>query len=149
MPSYCCSSSDFLQFRHTVLLSIFLKSLPCTSWCCCSLPCISQILQVQIVSFSVLSFCRTDQELLQWPFFFYRCLLRISLAVSVTAVLKVVITESMSVSSLSMMVRGANFPSIIAWKVSNTLRSFSFSRSNLSFVCFGLLILFRRRVWGH
>ena len=29
---------------------------------------------------------------------------------------------------------------IIAWKVSNTLGSFSFSRSNLSLVCFGLLI---------
>ena len=41
----------------------------------------------------------------------------ISLAVSVTAVLKVVITESRSVSSLLMMVRGANFPPIIAWKV--------------------------------
>ena len=42
-------------------------------------------------------------------------------------------------------VRGANFQPIIALKVSNTLGSFSFSRSNLSFVCFGLLILFRRR----
>ena len=57
-----------------------------------------------------------------------------SLAVSVTAVLKVVIIESMSVSSLLMMVRGANLPPIIAWKVSNTLGSFSFSRSNLSLV---------------
>ena len=38
----------------------------CTSWCCFSLPCISQILQVQIFSFSVLSFCRTDQEFLHW-----------------------------------------------------------------------------------
>ena len=38
------------------------------------------------------------------------------MAVSVTAVLKVVIIESKSVCSLLMMVRGANFPSIIAWK---------------------------------
>ena len=38
------------------------------------------------------------------------------------------------------MVRGANLPPIIAWKLSNTLGSFSFSRSNLSLVCFGLLI---------
>ena len=45
---------------------------------------------------------------------------RISLAVSVTAVLKVVIIEFMSVSSLFMMVRGTNFPPIIVWKVSNT-----------------------------
>ena len=43
-------------------------------------------------------------------FFFWRCLLRISLAVSVTAVLKLVIIESVSVSSLLMMVRGAKLP---------------------------------------
>ena len=42
-------------------------------------------------------------------------------------------------------VRGANFPPVIAWKVSNTLASFSFSMSNLNLVCFGLLILFIRR----
>ena len=50
-----------------VLPKIFfylLKLFSCTSWCCCSLPCISQILQAQIFSFSVLSFCRTDQEFL-------------------------------------------------------------------------------------
>ena len=52
------------------------------------------------------------------------------------------IIESMSVSSLLMMVRGANLPPIIAWKVSNTLGSFSFSRSNLSLACFGLPIFF-------
>ena len=39
------------------------------------------------------------------------------------------IIESMSASSLFMMVRGANFPPTIAWKVSNTLGSFSFPRS--------------------
>ena len=72
-------------------------------------------------------------------FFFWRYLQRISLVVSVTAVLEVVINESMSVSSSFMMVRGTNISPIMAWKVSNTLRSFSFSRSNLSF---GLLILF-------
>ena len=67
--------------------------------------------------------------------FFWRCLPRISLAVSGTVVLKVVIIESVSVTSLLMMVRGANFPPIIAWKISSTFGSFSFSRSNLSFVC--------------
>ena len=88
---------------------------------------ISQVLQIRIFSFSVLSFCRTYQEILQCPrvLFFWRCLPRISLAVWVTAVLKVVIIESMSISSLYIMVRGANFPPIIAWKVSNTLGSFS------------------------
>ena len=43
-------------------------------------------------------------------FFFWRCMPRISLAVSVTAVLKVVIIESKSASSLFMMVRGVNLP---------------------------------------
>ena len=133
MPSHCCSSSDFLQSHYTVLLSSFLLPLSCISWCW-SLPCISQILKVQIISFSVLSFCRTDKEFLQWPmgFFFSGQLPRISLAVSVTTELMVVITESRSISSLFMMVWGANFPPIIAWKVSNRLGSFSFSRSNLS-----------------
>ena len=50
----------------------------------------------------------------------------ISLAVSVTAVLKVVIIEYMSVSSLLIVVRGANFSLIIAWKVCDTLGSFKF-----------------------
>ena len=53
-----------------------------------------------------------------------------------------VIIESLSASSLLMMVRGANLPPIIAWKVSNTLGSCSFSRSNLSLVSFGLLVFF-------
>ena len=147
MPSYCCSFSDFLQSHHTVLLSSFLLPLVCTSWCWFPHPCISQIFQVWICSFSFVFFCRTDQECLQWPFFFlfWGCMSRISLAVSVTAVLKVVITESRSVSSLFIMVRGASFWQIIAWKVSNILESFDFSRSNLSLVCFGILLLCRRR----
>ena len=53
-------------FNLTTLFSIqfSLAFFSCTSWCCCSLPCISQILQNQIFSFSVLSFCRTDKEFL-------------------------------------------------------------------------------------
>ena len=70
------------------------------------------------------------------------------LAVSVTAVMKVVIIESISVSSLLMMVRGADLLPIIAWKLSNTLGSLSCSRSNLSLVCFGLLIFFQAKAEG-
>ena len=51
----------------------------------------------------------------------------------------------LSLSLLLVMVRGANFPPTIAWKLSNSLGSFNFSRSNLSRVSFGLLIFFRRR----
>lgn len=44
--------------------------------------------------------------------------------VSSPAVLKVVIIDSMCVSSLFMMVRDANFPPIMAWEDSNALGSF-------------------------
>ena len=71
MPSYCCSFSDFLQSHYTVFLSSFLLPFSYTSWCCYSLPYICQILQVQTFSFSVLSFCRTDQEFLQWSVCFF------------------------------------------------------------------------------
>ena len=137
MPSYCCSSSDFLQSHYTVFFSlfhapldvvvhflVFLRSFRLKAFLSQFSPFVAQINNV----------CSGK------VFFFWRCLPKISMAVSVTAVLKVVIIESMSVSSLLMMVRGANLPPIIAWKLSNTLGSFSFSRSNLSLVCFGLLI---------
>ena len=112
-------SLDFLHSHYTVLLSSFLLPLSCISWCC-SLPCISQILKVQIISFSILSFCQTDQEFLQWPrvFFFWGCLPRISLAVSVTAVLKVVGDQWIQVC-IVIVCDGerCNFPPITAWKV--------------------------------
>ena len=63
----CSSPSDFLRSHYTVLLSSFLLPFSYTSGCCCSLPCISQILQIQTIFFSVPSFFRTDQEFLQWP----------------------------------------------------------------------------------
>ena len=65
MLSYRCSSLDFLQSHYTVLLSNFLLPFSCTSWCCSSLPRISQILQVWIFSFPVLFFCCTDLVFLQ------------------------------------------------------------------------------------
>ena len=127
--------SDFLQYHYTVLLSSFLLPFSCTSCCSSSLPCISQILRVEslLSRFSpfvaqMKNFCSEPVFFVFVFLFFGRCLPRISLAVLVTAVLKVVIIESMSVSLLLMMVRGANLPPIIAWKVSNTLGSFSFSR---------------------
>ena len=88
-------------------------------FCCCSIP----------------SICSTDQVYLQWSRVSssYNICQKISLAVSVTAVFKVVIIESMSESSLFMMVRGANVPPIVAWKVSKTLGSFIFSSSNWFF----------------
>ena len=45
-------------FNLTALFSypVFLQPFSCTSWCCCSLPCISQILQAKIFFFSSFSF---------------------------------------------------------------------------------------------
>ena len=67
------------------------------------------------------------------------------MAVSVTVVFKVLIIVSRSVSSLYVMVKCISFPLIRAWKVSRTLGSFNFSRSELSLLCSGSQIVFRRR----
>ena len=71
---YALSLLFFLRFSSILLHCSpiqFSFAFSHASWWCCSLPCISQILQVQIVSFSVFSSCRTDQEFLQWPRFFF------------------------------------------------------------------------------
>ena len=115
------------------------------SWCCCSLPCISQILHVQIVSSQFSPSVAQIKNFCSDPGFF----LLTMFAKNLTGCFSHCCVEGgdrcIYVSSLLMMVRGANFPPIIAWKVSNTLRSVSFSRLNLSLVCFGLQILLRRR----
>ena len=115
MLSYCCSFSDFLQSHYTVLLSSFLlpfyfltllfTSLYFSDPSGSKLYFLSSLLLLHISKLSAVT----------QGFFFWRCVPRIPLAVSVPVVLKVVIIESMSVSSLFMMVRGANFPPIIAW----------------------------------
>ena len=55
-------------------------------------------------------------------FFMRRCLPRISLVVSVTAMFIAVIIMSMSLSSFSSKMSGANFPPIFAWKAFATVR---------------------------
>ena len=77
-----------------------------------------------------------------------RCFPRISLAVSVTAALKVSVNVSKSMS-LSSMGRAANFPPIIAWKTSATCGSFSLSTSNLILACPCFLVLFKCSYEGH
>ena len=83
------SPQIFLTLTTMFSYPVFFCLFSGTAWCCCSLPCTSQILHVWIFSSSVLSFCCTDQEFLQWLsfFFFWWCLPRISRAVSVTAVI--------------------------------------------------------------
>ena len=64
-------------------------------------------------------------------FFAGRCLPRMLLAVSITAVLKMLIKASISLSWFSRERSGANFPPIVARKISAMLGSLSFSRLNL------------------
>ena len=73
----------------------------------------------------------------------------ISLAVSVLDVLKVVIIESMSVFSLCMMVRGANFPPSTGCKSSNTLGSFDFFEVKLQSCVFWRADSFQAKVESH
>ena len=82
-----------------------------------------------VASFSMLSVTQ--------GFFAGRCLPRM-LAVSVTAVLKLLIKASISVSLFSRERSGANFPPIVARKISAMLGSLSFSSLNLIYMlpCF-------------
>ena len=89
------------------------------------------------------SFVRPSKSAVTQGFLTGRCVPRISLAVLVTAVLKVLINVSMSVPSASRMVSAANVPPITAWKTSATSGSFTFSRSNLILVWPSFLTLFR------
>ena len=86
---------------------------------------------------------RSSKSAVTQGFLTGRCLPRISLAVLVTAVLKVLISVSMSVPSASRMVSAANSPPIIAWKAYATSGSLSFSRSNLILAWPSFLTLFR------
>ena len=124
MHFYCCSSWDFLQSHYTVLLSAFLFFLFHAPLDVIShfLVFLRSILRVRIFSFSVLSFCRTDQAFLRWP--------RVLSSDDVCQGFQWPFQSLLCWRLWSLMVRGANFPPIIAWKVSNTLGSFSFPRSN-------------------
>ena len=93
--------------------------------------------------FSGLVFCHSG---VTQGFLFRRCLPRSSAAVSVTALLKWVTSESRSASSSTSRARGGNLPPIVAWKALITVGLFGFSRSNLILGWVGFLE-FLRRVW--
>ena len=94
---YCGSPLDVVVHFLVLLKSFRVESFPCQFS--------SSVARIKNVCF--------DPD-----FLFWRCMPRILLAVSITAMLKVVFIESMPASWLFMMVRGANFPLIIAWKFS-------------------------------
>ena len=100
----------------------------------CSVLCHSISIYVVLLFLSFLRLAhRSRMSVVTQGFLTGRYLKRISLAVSVTAVLKVSINISMSMSE-SRMEGAANFPLIFAWKISAISGSFSFSRSNLILV---------------
>ena len=80
-------------------------------------------------------------------FLVIRFLPRTSMAVSVTAVLNMLVKLSILVPSASRSRSGANFPQIWASKTSATFGSFSFSRSNLILVwsCFFIFLRCKRK----
>ena len=84
-------------------------------------------------------------------FFFGRCFPSISMAVSVIAVENFIVSVSRSSpSSVSFrMVKGANFPPIIAWNVLWMLGSFNFSKLNFSLVSFKFIDLSKMYMEGH
>ena len=143
MPCYCCSSWDFLQSYDTVLLSSF--HLP-FQW---PLDVVVHLL-VFLRSFTFKSFfCslllsnRSRISAVTQVFFSWRCLQK-----DLTRCFSHCCVEGSDCWThvcIFITHDGERCKPIIAWKVSNTLGSFSISRSNLSQVCFGLLILFRRR----
>ena len=100
-------------------------------WCLCI------VLHLQPYSpvASVLYFCRSfSMSSVTQDFFVDRCLPRMSLTVSVTAVLKLLIKVTISVTWLSKTRSATNFPLIFALKISAKFGSLSFSRlSSLSF----------------
>ena len=104
MPSCSRSSLDFLQSHYTVLLPSFLLPFSCPSWWCCSLISISRTLQVRF--FLLLSSLLSSHRLIisaMTPLFFFfgQRLSGILLAISVTAVLKVVVIDSIFASYCS------------------------------------------------
>ena len=77
-------------------------------------------------------------------FFAGRCLPRTVLVVSVTAVLKLLIKASVLVSWFSRARSEANFPPIVARKISAMMGSLTFSRLNLILMLPWFLTLWRR-----
>ena len=146
MPSYCCSSSDFLQSHYTVLTTVFfsLFHAPLDVVVHCLVFLRSFRLKSFLSQFSPLvakikNFCSD-------PGFF----LLTMFAKDLTGCLSHCCVEGGDhwiYVCIFVAHDGERCkpPAYHSWKVSNTLGSFSFSRSNLSFVCFGLLIFFRRR----
>ena len=148
MLSYCCSSLDFLLSHYTVLLSSFIFSFSCTSGCCCSLPCISQILQVQVISSQFFPSVTQNKKFLQWPRAFSSddvCQGSHWLFQSLLCWRWWSLNPGLYLHCSWWWEVQTSHLSYKAWKVSNTLGSFSFLRSNLSLMCFALQIFFRRR----
>ena len=134
MPSYCCFSSDFLQSHCTVLLSSFRLPFSCTSWWVHFLIFLrfskfeSSFLQFSPFVAQIKNFCSD-------PGFFPLTMFVKDLTGCFNHCCSEGGNHWIHVCILLMMVRGVNFPPIIAWKDSRTLGSFSFSRSNLNLVC--------------
>ena len=119
ISSHCSS----IQFPFACLMAFLILLFISLYWL---LPCVSCFLFFSSLLLSHIS--RISPVI--YVFFFGRCFLNISMAVSVIAVEKFLVRVSRSSpSSVSFrMVKGANFPPIIAWKVFWMLGSFNISK---------------------
>ena len=111
----------FFNFTTLFSYSVFFCQIVCTSWCSCSLPYISKFLQVQIVFLSSLLLSHRSRMF----------------AKDLTGCFSHCCVEGgdhwiQVLSSLFMMVRGANLPPILAWRFPTHWDLSGFSRTNLS-----------------
>ena len=133
--SCCCFSAGFLRYFAFLVpfLACWLASLYSFAPLVVFFFCFSSLILSH--SFSMLSVTQGYSA--------GRCLSRMLLAVSVTAVLKLLIKASISVSWFSRVRSEANFPPIVAQKMSAMLGSMSFSRLNLILRLPSFFILWR------
>ena len=119
-PSCRFSCSSYLQFHRIVLLSRYFVALliSCVIFLLTSLYFAAPSGSYFLLFNSLLLSQRSRMSAVTHGFFVRRCFPRISLTVSVTILLKVLVSKFTSVSSSSIMTRGANFPSIIALNAS-------------------------------
>ena len=126
------SCSSYLQFHRIVLLSryFFALLISCVIFLLTSLYFAAPSGSHFLLFNSLLLSQRSRMSAVTHGFFVRLCFPRISLAVSVTILLKVLVSKFTSVSLSSIMIRGANFPPIIALNASASSGSLSFSVSN-------------------
>ena len=143
MPSYCCAFSDFPQ-SHYIVLSSFLFPFACASWWCSLFLVFLRFSgsNLFLLSYLLLSH-RSRISAVTQGFFFWWCF-----AKDLTGCFSHCCVESGDhwIHVCIFIVHDGEMcelPTYLSLEDFQHNGSFSFSRSNSSLLCFGLLILFR------